>query len=382
MKKSPLIFDYQSTTPCGEEVVEVMRPYWSEFWGNPSLRNNRLNLQAAAAISLARDQIASIFSIDSERIVFTSGATEANNLALLGFARGNALKTGRLGHLITIATEHKAVLAPLRQLQREGFSLTELIPSQDGLISIDQLADAMRKETILVSIMSANNEIGVLQPMADISNLCRNCGVTLHTDYSQAFGYLNIKPDDLNLDMISISGHKIYGPKGIGLLVTKPSLPLLPLQWGGNQENGLRPGTLPVPLIIGLAKSMELASQNIETRNQKYRALRNQLWERLNHKVSGLKINGSWERRLPHNLNFSVDGVNGNRLHRNLKPLISCSSGSACSNGEASHVLMAIGLKKQAAEASLRLSIGKKTTINDVEKAVDIISDLLISLRD
>ncbi len=381
LKTSPLEFDYQATTPCCAEVVAAMEPYWSDCCGNPSSRQSRAGLMASSVVSLARDQLAACLKINPERLIFTSGATEANNLALLGHARARAIELGRPGHLITLRTEHRAVLDPLQQLQREGFRLTEIGPDSEGLISTAQLLDAFEDDTILVSVMVANNEIGVVQPIGDLARACRDRGVTFHTDAAQGFGHLSLEPDGLGLDLVSLSGHKFYGPKGIGALVIRSGIPIVPLHWGGGQEQGLRPGTIPVPLVVGFAKAAEMAIQDLDSRQQRLLKLRNQLWEGLTSQLPDLILNGSWLHRLPNNLNFSVPGVNGNCLHQDLRAYLACSSGSACTNGKPSHVLMALGRTRGEASASLRMSLGRETSISDVQQAILAIVNVVRKLR-
>ncbi len=367
-RNTPLAVDYQTSTPCLGRVLQAMEPYWEKNWNNPSNRNTHSGLKAAAAISLARDQLALLLKVKSERIIFTSGATESNNLALLGHARAKAKDNQSPGHLITVSTEHSAVLNPLMQLQREGFRVTQLQPDKDGLIDKEAVARAIKKDTFMISIMMANNEIGVLQPISEIAGLCKDKNIAFHSDAAQAFGYIPFKPDSLGIDFVSLSGHKIYGPKGIGVLVISPTFPIQPLQWGGNQEMGLRPGSLAVPLIIGMAKAAEIMTQELIERNKRLLILRNKLLEQLQMNIPNLIINGSLKKRLVHNLNITIPDVNGIRLHRALKSLISCSSGSACSNGKPSHVLKALGRSKQEAEASIRLSLGRKTSENDIDQ--------------
>ena len=347
-----------------------MAPFWSADWGNPSSRQHRLGLSASAAVKLARRQLAEAVGVSPERLVFTSGATEANNLALLGHAR--ALGSG---HLISVATEHHAVLDPLNQLQREGFSVTLLGPGPDGLITPEQLEAAITHETRLVSVMAANNEIGVLQPLMGLAAVCRDHGITFHSDAAQAFGHIPLEPDAMGVDLLSLSAHKLYGPKGIGALVIRDDIALQPLQWGGGQEQGLRPGTLPTPLIVGMARATTLAMADLPSRTQRLRQLRNDLWEGLRCRIPGLLLNGALEPRLAHNLNITVPGVSGSSLHRALRPTLACSSGSACSNGAPSHVLQAIGRSRAEAEASLRLSLGRETTAGDVDQAITAITD-------
>ena len=380
-QKAPLHFDYQASTPCEPQVLEAMQPYWCEFWGNASSTQSRSGLQASAAVALARDQLAAYLRVNSQRLIFTSGATEANNLALLGHARARALEVGRPGHLITVATEHQSVIDPLIQLQREGFRLTRITPSPDGLLSCDQLLDAFEIDTFLVSVMMANNEIGVLQPLAELGKLCSERGVTFHCDAVQAFGQMHFDIDEIGIDFLTITGHKIYGPKGIGALVVKSNLPLIPLQWGGGQETGLRSGTVPVPLAVGFAKAAEITFQGLEKFQARYLYLRNQLWKRLSLELPDLQLNGSFDQRLSNNLNFTIPGIKGSSLHRALRSLIQCSNGSACSNGKPSHVLRAIGRTKEEAEASIRLSIGRTTTIDHINRAANLIVQTVRQLR-
>ena len=376
LQRRPLNFDYQATTPCATEVVEAMAPYWSEEWGNPSSRQHRLGLTASAAVNLARRQIADALAVAPQQLVFTSGATEANNLALLGHARARSS-----GHLISVATEHHAVLDPLQQLQREGFSVTLLTPGPDGLITPEQLKEAITPETQLVSVMAANNEIGVLQPLMALAAVCRDHGVTLHSDAAQAFGHIPLEPDALGVDLMSLSAHKLYGPKGVGALVIRDGIALQPLQWGGGQEAGLRAGTMPTALIVGFAAAVRLAMQDREQRQQELSALRDQLWADVQHKIPGVRLNGALAPRLAHNLNITLPGVSGSRLQRALKPQLNCSSGSACSNGAPSHVLQALGRTRAEAEASLRLSLGRDTTSDDIHQAVIAIGDAVAAVQ-
>ena len=364
-----------------DEVLEAMQPFWQEQWGNPSNRQHRLGLTAAAAVSLARDELANHLKVAPERVIFTSGATEANNLALIGHARAKASERGSPGHLVTLSTEHHAVLDPLRHLKHEGFSLTELTPHPDGLIHPEQLEHALREDTFLVSVMAANNEIGVLQPIEELAALCRQRGIPFHCDAAQAFGKVRFDPNAIGLDACSLSSHKIYGPKGIGALIKHPDLSIEPLQWGGGQEQGLRSGTLAVPLIVGFAKAAELALQDLELEYKRLKGLRDLLWQGLNIQIDDLVLNGSIKQRLPHNLNITIPGIKGSHLHRALRPLISCSSGSACSNGAPSHVLMALGRSSAEAEASLRLSLGRNSCKAQIDKAIKAIVSVVNRLR-
>ncbi len=380
-QQAPLNFDYQATTPCDPEVLEAMAPYWKDFWGNASSRQNTAGLYASAALSVTREKLASILKVKPERLIFTSGATEANNLALLGHARAKAIEFGKPGHLITVSTEHNSVLDPLRQLTREGFSLTELQPDSEGILSAEKLIQSFQNDTFLVSIMMANNEIGVLQPLAELSSLCRQKGVIFHTDAAQAFGQIDFDIDEIGIDLLTLSGHKIYGPKGIGALIIRENIPIHPLQWGGGQEQCLRPGTVPIPLAIGMGKAAELALETLNTRQKYLSSLRNKLWTDLKSEIPDLILNGSMEYRLPNNLNFTVPGVRGSQLQHSLRSNLICSSASACSNGAPSHVLRGIGRTLKESEASLRLSLGKETTISQVKSAINIIVKVVKDLK-
>ena len=372
--------DHQATTPCHPSVIEAMEPWWREQWGNPSSRQHRLGLTAAAAIGSAREHLAGSLGIRSEELIFTSGATEANNLALLGHARARTLSDGGAGHLISVASEHHAVLDPLLQLQEEGFQITLLAPQKDGLITVEQLEQAIQPNTQLISVMVANNEIGVIQPIRELSAVCRSHGITMHTDAAQAYGHLPLHAQDLGCALISVSAHKLNGPKGIGALVVKDGTQLQPLQWGGGQERGLRAGTLPVPLIMGMAAAAELSMQDLEDRQARLQTLRDQLWKGLKDRNPTIQLNGALQPRLAHNLNITVPDVSGSRLHRALRSRLACSSGSACSRGEPSHVLRSIGRSRLEAEGSLRLSLGRDTTSVEIDGAIELITTAIQTL--
>ena len=372
--------DHQATTPCHPLVVQAMEPWWQQEWGNASSRQHRLGLTAAAAVASARHRLASHLGVEDDELIFTSGATEANNLALLGHARARAKAEGHCGHVITVATEHHAVLDPMHQLQREGFELTVLRPQDNGLINANALSGVLRDDTQLVSVMAANNEIGVIQPLQALSDVCKSRGITLHTDAAQAFGHVRLIRSDLGCDLISLSAHKLNGPKGIGALVKRRGVSIQPLLWGGSQEQELRPGTFPVPLIVGFAAAADLAHADLETRQHQLSVLTNQLWRGLKSRHPQLLMNGAHQPRLAHNLNITVPDVSGNRLHRCLKRSLACSSGSACSRGKPSHVLQAIGRSRVEAEASLRLSLGRTTTATDINRAVEVIAACISQL--
>ena len=373
--------DHQASTPCRQAVLEAMAPWWREQAANASSRMHRPGLLAAAAVEQARGRIAAGLGLEPEAVIFTSGATEANNLALKGLAEAELAAGGSRRHLISLATEHRAVLDPLRYLERHGFQLTLLPVSADGLLDLARLEAALRPDTLLVSAMAANNEIGVLQPLATIGALCQSRGVALHCDAAQAVGHIPLAPRELGINLLSLSGHKLGGPPGIGALVRSDStLKLAPQLHGGGQERGLRAGSLPVPLIVGLGEAVSLALTDREPRQQRLGALRDQLWRRL-EAIGGIDRNGAAAPRLAHNLNVCVDGVDGAALHNRLRRRLAVSSGSACSAGEPSHVLQALGLSRQQAAASIRFGLGTDTTAEEIAEAADLVVEAVRALR-
>ena len=381
MLSTPILLDYQSSTPCSKDVVDSMKPFWSEIFSNPASKSNLAGINASAILEASREKIEQSLFLKNKKVIFTSGATESNNLALLGFARNFYKKTGNYGHIITLKTEHKAVLEPLNQLKKEGFMVTEINPEKDGLISEEQFKKNIREDTFLVSVMLANNEIGVIQPIENISKICKSREITFHSDFAQCLGYMALDNLLSDVNMITMSSHKIYGPKGIGLLLIDEEINLEPLIVGGGQEYGFRSGTLPLPLVVGFAKAIEMAVFNQKNNAEKLLFYRNNLLEGLLKNNSGLLINGSIEKRLPHNLNLTVLDLNGAKFHKLLKSKIICSSGSACSNGEPSHVLLALGRSLKEAESSIRLSIGLSTNSKDIKQAIHILTNTIRSLR-
>ena len=381
MLSTPLLLDYQSSTPCSKDVLDSMKPYWTDIFSNPSSKSNLAGINASAILEASREKIKQYLSVNNKKVVFTSGATESNNLALIGFARNYYKKTGNYGHIITLKTEHKAVLEPLNQLKKEGFQVTEITPEEDGLISEENFIKNISEDTFLVSIMMANNEIGVIQPLDNISKICKSREITFHSDFAQCLGYIELNDLLSNVNMITISSHKIYGPKGIGLLLIDDDIDIEPLIFGGGQEYGFRSGTLPLPLIVGFTKAIEIAVINQQKNAEKLFLNRNNLLKGLLKNNSGLLINGSVKKRLPHNLNLTVLDVNGAKLHKLLKPKIICSSGSACSNGRHSHVLLALGRSLKEVESSIRLSVGLSTNSQDIKLVIQIITDTIKSLR-
>ncbi len=370
--------DHQATTPCDPAVVAAMAPWWSERFANPSSRLHRPALEAAAAVDLAREQVAAALGMAAEAVVFTSGATEANNLALKGVAEAAAARGGPRRRIVTLASEHRAVLDPARWLERAGAPLTVLPVQANGLVDLEQLAAAITDDTLLVSVMAANNEIGVLQPLAAIAALCRARGALLHVDAAQAVGHIPLDMSVLNLDLLSLSAHKLYGPKGVGALLVRPGVPLAAQLHGGGQEGGLRAGTPPVPLLVGLAAALRLALADRDERALRLGTLRDQLWQGL-QALGDVRRNGA--PGLAHNLNVTIGGVDGGRLHARLRRQLAVSSGSACSQGSPSHVLAALGRSRAEAAASIRFGLGRGTTAAEISTAIAAVSDAVAALR-
>jgi len=383
----PIYLDNQSSTPLDPRVLEAMLPYFTERFGNPHSESHIYGRNAMAAIDTARGEVARLIGADAREIVFTSGATEANNLALKGaahFARAHPVGGKVRDHLITLATEHKCVLESAVALEREGFAVTYLPAEPNGLVSLDRLAAAMTDRTLLVSIMAAHNEIGVIQPLAEIGALCRSRGVLFHTDAAQAAGKIPLDVEAMRIDLMSISGHKIYGPKGIGALYVRrrPRVRLLPLIDGGAQERGLRSGTLPTPLCIGLGRAAELARLEMEEEAERVGQLRDRLHANLRRRIPDLQVNGDLEHRLSGNLNFSVPGITAAALI-GACPSVAMSTGSACTSAsvEPSYVLRALGLSDDRANASIRVGLGRFTTVAEVDFAVEAIAAAVARLR-
>jgi cysteine desulfurase len=356
-----------------------MAPLWSDGFANPSSRSHRPGLEAAAQLTLARERLARCLAVPADAVVFTSGATEANNLAIKGLCEAR-LTRGR--HIVTVATEHRAVLDPCRYLQSLGFELTVLPVQPDGLLDLHALAAALRPDTVLVSVMAANNEIGVLQPIADISALCRPQGIAVHVDGAQLVGHQRVEPLALGIDLLSLSGHKFYGPKGVGALLVAPGVELKPQLHGGGQEGGLRSGSVPLPLAVGLAEALERALADASQRAERLAGLRDRLWQGL-QPLEGVVLNGCLDQRLAHNLNVSVEGVDGARLHSALRRRLALSGGSACSSssGEPSHVLLALGRSRQQAAASVRFGLGRANTAEQMDQALAWFTEQVQALR-
>ena len=375
-----IYLDHASTTPVRPEVVEAMAPYFTEHFGNPS-SIYPLGQEASDAVAAARESLASLIGATPREIFFSSGGTESDNWALKGFARANATK-GR--HIITSAIEHHAVLHTCEALEREGFEVTYLPVDEHGLVSVEDFKAAIRPNTILASIMFANNEIGTIEPIRELAAAAHEASVVFHTDAVQAFGHEPIDVNELGIDMLSASSHKIYGPKGVGLLYVRRGVKLQNLLDGGQQERGRRGSTENVPGIVGFARAAELAAEEIVPERDRQLALRDHAIRRILEEIPSAKLNGSWESRLANNVNFSFEFIEGEGMLLQLAARGICvSSGSACTSGslDPSHVLLAIGLPHEIAHGSLRLTLGRDTTLADIDFAVDSLKATLQNLR-
>ena len=379
--KLPIYLDYQSTTPMDPRVVEVMIDCMKNDYGNPHSRTHSLGWKAEEMVEIARKNVAELIGADPKEIFFTSGATESNNIAIKGVAHFYGA-TGK-NHVITIATEHKCVINSVRDLEQEGFSVTFLPVQQNGLIDLKQLEAAITDKTCLVSIMAVNNEIGVIQPLAEIGALCRKKGAFFHTDAAQAFGKISLDVNAMNIDLMSISGHKIYGPKGIGAIYLrrKPRVRIKPIFSGGGQERGIRAGTLPTPLVVGLGKAAEIAKNEMQKDFSHIKKLSDKLFDGVT-KLTHVYLNGDLDQRYIGNLNFSFAGIEGESMIMAIKDL-AVSSGSACTSSslEPSYVLHALGVSDDLAHTSIRFGIGRFTTEEEVDYAINLIASKVDKLR-
>jgi cysteine desulfurase len=378
---APIYLDYQATTPTDPRVVDAMLPYFTQVFGNPHSRNHRYGWDAEEAVEKARAQVAHIVGANEKEIIYSSGATESNNLAIKGVARFHRDKRR---HIITCVTEHKCVLDSCRHLELEGFKVTYLPVQKNGLIDLDQLRDAITGDTAMVSIMAVNNEIGVIQPLAKIGRICREKKVFFHTDAAQAVGKIPLDVEAMQIDLMSISGHKIYGPKGIGALYVRrrPRVRLEALISGGGQERGMRSGTLPTPLCVGLGEACSIAEAEMGAEAERLHALRDRMLNKLTEQLAEIYLNGDLEHRIPGNLNLSFAYVEGEGLMMGIKDL-AVSSGSACTSAslEPSYVLRALGVEEELAHTSLRIGLGRFTTAEEVDYAVDRIVGEVRRLR-
>jgi len=387
--KLPMYLDHAATTPCDPRVVEAMLPYFTETFGNPGSRNHSFGWAAEEAVDIARRQVASLIGADRKEVIFTSGSTESNNLAIKGGAKMYELApagSGKCrGHIITGNIEHKAVLDPCKRLEKEGFEVTYLEPEPDGIFTSEMVKAAMRDDTIMVTLMWANNEIGTINEIPEIGRLCHDRKVLFHTDATQWVGKMPTNVVEDNVDLLSMSGHKIYGPKGVGALYVrrrKPRVRLIALQEGGGQERGFRSGTLNVTGIVGLGKACELCAQEMDSDRQRLGKLRDRLEQAITSRLDTVQVNGHPEKRLAHMTNISFGFVEGESLMMACKD-IAMSSGSACTSAslEPSYVLKGLGIGDDLAHSSLRLSLGRGTTDEEIDFAIETIVGAVDKLR-
>ncbi|MBS0547152.1 MAG: IscS subfamily cysteine desulfurase [Proteobacteria bacterium] len=378
----PIYLDYQATTPMDPRVLEAMMPYFTHKFGNPHSRSHAYGWEAEEGVEKARGQVAKLIGADDKEVIFTSGATESNNLAIRGVAE---FYKDRKNHVVTTVTEHKCVLDTCRHLEQNGFEVTYLPVQKNGLIDLEELRAAITDKTVVVSIMAVNNEIGVIQPLAEIGKICREKKVFFHTDAAQAAGKIPLDVEAMNIDMMSISGHKIYGPKGIGALYVrrKPRVRLVPLIVGGGQERGFRSGTLPTPLCVGLGEAAEICMKEMDAEAVRLKKLQERMLKGLHAKLPEIYVNGDLEQRIPGNLNISFAHVEGESLMMGIKGL-SVSSGSACTSAslEPSYVLRALGVEEEMAHTSLRIGLGRFTTEQEVDTAVADLVHHVTKLRE
>lgn len=382
--QKPIYFDYQSTTPLDKRVFEAMTPYFLDKIGNPHSRNHIWGFEAEDAIEEARYQIAKVIKADLKDIIFTSGATESNNLTLKGVM--DFYSQNNKNHVIVSKIEHKCILSTAHYLEEKGFKVTYLPVKENGIIDLDVLKAAITDKTALISIMAVNNEIGVIQPLAEIGKICREKGVFFHTDAAQAIGKIHIDVNAMNIDLLSISGHKMYGPKGIGALYIrrKPRVKLLPQIHGGGQERGLRSGTLAPPLCVGLGKACEIIEKEIDKDIEHAKELQKMFLDGLNGSLEKIYLNGDLEQRVANNLNISFAGVEGESLLLGINNKIAVSSGSACTSSslEGSYVLRALGVEEDLAHTSIRIGFGRFTTKEDVKIALNCLIERVTKLRE
>lgn len=380
--KLPVYLDYSATTPCDPRVVDKMVPYLYEKFGNPASHSHAYGWEAEKAVEEARKNVADVIGADPREIVWTSGATESDNLAIKGAAHFNKEK-GR--HLITVKTEHKAVLDSMRQLELEGYEVTYLDVQENGLISMDALKAAIRPDTIVISVMAVNNEIGVIQPLEEIGALCREKKIIFHCDATQAVGKMDLNVDRLHIDLMSLSSHKVYGPKGIGALYVrrKPRVRIECQMHGGGHERGMRSGTLATHQIVGMGEAFRLAGLEQKEEMERIGRLRDRLWEGIQKNIPEVYLNGDWEHRSPHNLNVSFAYIEGESLMMAIKD-IAVSSGSACTSAslEPSYVLRALGRDDELAHSSIRFTLGRFTTEEEIDYVVKSLTEKVQKLRD
>lgn len=381
--KLPIYMDYHATTPVDSRVLDAMLPYFTEHFGNAASRNHAFGWTAEEAVENARKQVADLIGANPKEVIFTSGATESNNLAIKGVAE---MYREKGNHVITCVIEHKAVIDTCKKLEKQGYRVTYLPVEKDGRINLDDLRAAITDKTILITIMTANNEIGVLQPIADIGAIAKEKGILFHTDAVQAVGKVPFDVNQMKADLVSLSGHKFYGPKGVGALYVRRRNPRVLLSeqiHGGGHERGMRSGTLNVPGIVGLGKAAEICKTVMTEESQRLRKLRDRLNEALHRNLDEIYINGSMEHRLPHNLNISFAYVEGESLLMGIND-VAVSSGSACTSAslEPSYVLKALGAGDDLAHSSIRFGLGRWTTDGDVDYVVEKLTSVVKRLRE
>jgi cysteine desulfurase len=380
--KLPIYLDYQATTPTDKRVVDAMLPYFTEKFGNPHSRSHAFGWEAEEAVEQARQEIASVIGAHPKEIILTSGATESNNLAIKGLAK---FYKDKRNHIITLVTEHKCVLDACRHIEQEGLDVTYLPVEANGLVDLNKLEAAMSDKTLLVSIMAVNNEIGVIQSLKEIGTLCKKYGAFFHTDAAQAFGKIKLDVNDMQIDLLSISAHKIYGPKGVGALYVrrKPRIRIDPIINGGGQERGMRSGTLPTPLIVGFGKAASLALQEMEEDNQRIAYLSKRFYDQITSNIPDVFLNGDPLKRYPGNLNLSFSYIEGESMLMAIKDL-AVSSGSACTSAslEPSYVLRALGVEEELAHTSIRFGIGRFTTEAEIDYAAQVVINNVNRLRE
>lgn len=382
MTRRPIYMDHHATTPVDPAVVEAMLPFLKDDFGNAASVNHAYGWRAAEAVERAREQVAELLGCESREILFTSGATESNNLALKGVLRA----AGPGAHLVLNAAEHKAVIDPAKRLEKDGYDVTVLPVDRHGRVDPQDVANSLRENTALISVMSANNEVGTINPIVQIGDLCREAGVPFHTDATQAVGVMPMRLADSPIDLLSLSAHKLYGPKGIGALFVRKGarrVRLEPQIDGGGHERRLRSGTLPVHQIVGFGVACSLCRAHLATEPARIAALRDRLRDGLHQRVDDITVNGHPEQRLPGNLHVSFHGINGEALLVKLKDLLAASYGAACTTAdpEPSHVLRAMGLSEGAIESSLRFGLGRFNSEDEVDTVVEAIASAVVELR-
>lgn len=378
-----IYLDYHATTPCDPRVVQAMIPFFFEDFGNPSSSIHRIGRAAEKAVLKARENVASLISAEPKEVIFTSGSTESNNLALFGLANGNTTARRRI---VTTCIEHKAILEPCKELQKRGYEIVFLPLSREGVVDLDQARSLINEQTLLVSVQLASNEIGTIQPLAEIAEIAHEKGAFVHTDAAQAVGKIPVDVQQLDVDLLSISSHKLYGPKGVGALFIRGSsyaLPIKPLFLGGGQENGLRPGTLNVPGIVGFGEACRLCQIELPEEAKRLRSMRDLFESQLKKAIPTARLNGALNQRLPNNSNITFCGIEAEALIANM-PQLAISTGSACTSGalEPSHVLIGIGMSREEAYQTIRIGVGRFTTKDDIEQALAIMINTIREMRE